>query len=124
MIHFQIPQVRYYLNIDSCCFCFALAELVILNEIGGSVSKAIWRGSVIAAKEIPTAGNSKMLENELGVYRVSFYILCAYNYVHRSLNHPNLLSLLGTVSKPYSVILLMNYVNGQTLHNKINTRFS
>ena len=74
---------------------------------------------MIAAKEIPTAGNSKMLENELGVYRVRFYILCAYNYVHRSLNHPNLLSLLGTVSKPYSVILLMNYVNGQTLHNII-----
>ena len=31
--------------------------------------QAVWRGIVVAAKEVPTAGNAKMLENELSVYR-------------------------------------------------------
>jgi serine/threonine protein kinase len=81
----------------------------IAKEIGrggfGCVSKAIWRGSIVAAKEVPTAGNAKVLENELAVYR--------------SLNHPNLLSLLGTMQRPQSLVLIMNYVRGQSLHNVI-----
>jgi serine/threonine protein kinase len=84
-------------------------ELHIIEEIGrggfGCVSKAIWRGSIVAAKEVPTAGNAKVLENELAVYR--------------SLNHPNLLSLLGTMQRPQSLVLIMNYVRGQSLHNVI-----
>lgn len=51
----------------------ALKELQILDEIGqgafGHVYKAIWRGAVVAAKEIRISGNKKMLENELSVYR-------------------------------------------------------
>ena len=31
--------------------------------------KAVWRGSVVAAKEIPMAGNHKFLQNELSVFR-------------------------------------------------------
>ena len=48
-------------------------ELHIIEEIGrggfGCVSKAVWRGTIVAAKEVPTAGNAKILENELAVYR-------------------------------------------------------
>ena len=34
----------------------------------------------------------------------------------RELNH---LSLLGTITKPHSLVLIMNYVEGQTLHKVI-----
>ena len=55
------------------CLIFITLELLILNEIGrgafGCVMKAIWRGCVVAAKEIPTAGNNRILANELAVYR-------------------------------------------------------
>ena len=48
-------------------------ELKIIEEIGqgafGRVYKAVWRGTIVAAKEIPTAGNQRVLENELSVYR-------------------------------------------------------
>ena len=54
------------------------AELQIIEEIGrggfGCVSKAIWRGTVVAAKEVPTAGNAKMLDNELAVYRYDYLV--------------------------------------------------
>ena len=54
------------------------AELVFLEEIGrggfGRVSKVVWRGSIVAAKEIPTAGNSRILENELAVYRYTLFL--------------------------------------------------
>lgn len=47
-------------------------ELRVLEEIGqgayGRVSKAFWRGSIVAIKEIPVCGNSRILNNELNVY--------------------------------------------------------
>ena len=53
------------------------SELHTVEEIGrggfGCVSKAVWRGIVVAAKEVPTAGNAKMLENELSVYKQVLY---------------------------------------------------
>lgn len=59
-------ECSYLLHIE-------VKELRILEEIGqgsfGRVYKAVWRGTVFAAKEIPTAGNQKVLENELSVYR-------------------------------------------------------
>ena len=49
------------------------ADLKIIEQVGqgafGCVYKAVWRGSIVAAKEIPTAGNQKVLDNELSVYR-------------------------------------------------------
>lgn len=46
----------------------ALKELHILGEVGqgafGHVYKAIWRGTIVAAKEIQTARNKKVLDNE------------------------------------------------------------
>ena len=48
-------------------------ELHSIEEIGqgafGRVSKAVWRGLIVAAKEIPVSGNSRILQNELSVYR-------------------------------------------------------
>ena len=41
----------------------------------------------------------------------------------RELNHPNLLSLLSAVTKPHSLVLLMNYVEGQTLDKVILLEF-
>ena len=35
------------------------------------------------------------------------------------LNHPNILTLLGTLQKAHSLFLIMNYVKGQTLHTVI-----
>jgi len=53
--------------------CEALKELQLLEEIGngafGRVHRAVWRSTVVAAKEIPAAGNSKVLSNELSVFR-------------------------------------------------------
>lgn len=50
-------------------------------------------------------------------------ILTLSNFVfyhhNRSLNHPNILSLLGTVEKPFSIMLITNYVNGTSLHSLI-----
>ena len=50
-----------------------LVELMILEEIGrgafGNVSKGIWRGVIVAAKEVPIAGNTRVLANELNVYK-------------------------------------------------------
>ena len=41
---------------------------MILEEVGrgafGNVSKGIWRGVIVAAKEVPTAGNTRVLANE------------------------------------------------------------
>ena len=48
-------------------------ELKILEEVGqgayGHVYKAIWCGTVVAAKEIRLAGSKKIVENEISVYR-------------------------------------------------------
>jgi serine/threonine protein kinase len=86
-----------------------LKEMTILEEVGqgnfGQVFKAIWRGTIVAAKEVRISGNQKIIENELSVYR--------------SLNHPNLLSLLGTVTKPFSITLITNFVKGKTLHSLV-----
>lgn len=45
----------------------------MLEEIGqgayGRVYNAVWQGTIVAAKEVPIAGNKKVLANELPVYR-------------------------------------------------------
>ena len=84
-------------------------------------------GGPLLQPEIPTAGNRNILQNELKVYRGSNIMTvyceeekkvthsrCAFSF--RSLNHPNLLSLLGIVARPHSVVLIMNYVRGRWLH--------
>lgn len=69
---------RCYFTSLSGSFPPTNAELQIIEEIGrggfGCVSKAIWRGTVVAAKEVPTAGNAKMLDNELAVYRYDYCV--------------------------------------------------
>ena len=77
-------------------------ELVIIEQVGqgafGHVYKAAWRGTIVAAKDIPIAGNKRILENELSVYRYdwlkAYWIILLYLYTlnQRSLNHPNLLN--------------------------------
>lgn len=48
-------------------------SLTILSSIGsgafGQVFKAVWRGMIVAAKIILTAGNDKVVNNELNVYQ-------------------------------------------------------
>lgn len=39
----------------------------------GQVYKACWKGTLCAAKVIPAAGNEKIIENELQVYKLSYY---------------------------------------------------
>lgn len=46
-------------------------------------------------------------------------IYCIFNSHFRSLNHPNLLGLLGTINHPHSVILVTNFVRGKTLHSLV-----
>ena len=60
-------------HIEVTILCLALNELHILEEIGqgaiGHVFKAIWRGTIVAAKEIRVSGNRKLVENEIASYR-------------------------------------------------------
>ena len=61
--------------IDSCgsSFLIGIYQLHSIEEIGqgafGRVSKTVWRGLIVAAREIPVSGNSRILQNELSVYR-------------------------------------------------------
>lgn len=45
----------------------------LLNMVGsgafGQVYKAVWRGTVVAAKVLNVTGNAKVVDNELKVYR-------------------------------------------------------
>ena len=54
----------------------------ILEEIGqGAFVKAfkeVWRRTVVAAKEVRSAGNQKMLENELSVCRYDNLHNCSF----------------------------------------------
>ena len=75
---------------------------------------------VVTAKEIPMAGNHKALHNELSVYKSvcekNIYVLSLHNFFSMSINHPNLLNLLGTISRmrPHS---MTNFVRGKMLHS-------
>ena len=57
-----------------------LKEMTILEEVGqgnfGQVFKAIWRGTIVAAKEVRISGNQKIIENELSVYRYVSAKMC------------------------------------------------
>ena len=51
-------------------FCALLVEAGIFTEVNNVQSvNNYWRVSVVAGKEISTAGNSRILDNELSVYR-------------------------------------------------------
>ena len=41
------------------------------------------------------------------------------NFIHRTLNHPNILSLLGIITRKESVVLITKFVRGNNLHNVI-----
>ncbi len=49
-----------------------LDKLILIDLIGcgsfGRVHKAVWCGSIVAAKVVPILGNEKSLKNELNVY--------------------------------------------------------
>jgi len=100
---------------------------VIEMDSFGQVSKGIWCGSVVAAKEIPTVGNQKSLQNELNVYRYENilwsqlfgFAFKVVNFIRRTLNHPNILSLLGIITRKESVVLITKFVRGNNLHNVI-----
>ena len=44
---------------------------------------------------------------------ILYSLLLIMILLSRTLHHPNLLALLGTVTTPHSLILVTNYVNGQ-----------
>ena len=70
---------------------------------------------VVAAKEICVTGNTKTLDNSSQFIVMNANWFFGYSYSHsRSLNHPNLLSLLGTLTRPHSTMLITNYVRGNT----------
>ena len=49
-------------------------KLYLMSVIGsgafGQVHKAIWKGSVVAAKIVVLSGNAKVVDNELNAYRL------------------------------------------------------
>ncbi len=49
------------------------SDVLFLDLVGcgsfGNVYKAVWRGTIVAAKVIPFAENKKSLQNELDIYR-------------------------------------------------------
>ena len=38
------------------------------------------------------------------------------NHFYRSLHHPHILSVLGAVSRPFTIVLITNLVQGKNLH--------
>ena len=56
--HIQTSPILFHLSLLPI---FIFLELKIIEEIGqgafGQVYKAVWHGTIVAAKEIPTAGN-------------------------------------------------------------------
>lgn len=63
----------YICRLSSFLLSVGSNDLQILNEIGqgsyGRVYRAVWMGTIVAAKEALTAGNEKVLAKELSVYR-------------------------------------------------------
>ena len=70
-------QSHYYCRCDITttpeCTHADMDDLTLIEVIGqgsfGNVYKAVWRGCVVAAKEMPIATNQKFVQNELSVYR-------------------------------------------------------
>ena len=63
-----------------------------------------------------------MVENELASYRYtrvcnSFAVYYSPCFICRSLSHPNILSLLGTIQKLFSIVLITNYVKRGSLNS-------
>jgi len=119
------------------CICHTTDanQLHVLAVIGigrfGGINKGIWHGSVVDSKETPTVENQKSLQNEVKVYRYNIiwpqlfsFAFMVVNFIHRTSNNPNTLSLLGIMMRKESVILITNYVRGNNLHmifDKIKT---
>ncbi len=55
---------------------------VIGNGAFGVIHKAIWKGSIVAAKVIMLAGNAKIVDNELNSYRLVFFFLLFFNIMY------------------------------------------
>ena len=53
-------------------------DVKLLGSIGsgayGTVYKAVWRGSIVAAKLMDTRGNENVFKNELNIYKYAGYI--------------------------------------------------
>lgn len=85
-------------------------KLVLKECIGqgtfGTVHKASWRGSLIAAKVIPTQkADTTSIQAEI-------------NFL-RKVQHPNLSSFLGSVEVPGGVAILSPLVLGKNLHDHL-----
>ena len=109
-------------------------HLHLLEEIGqgsfGVVHKAIWRGKIVAAKVVRAeAGTNahKTILSEMEAIRhdqysearrhISLLIIGNNLFLYRSINHPNILSLIGamTVNNGPTIALITNYVRGHNL---------
>ncbi len=82
----------------------------MLEELGrgsfGVVHRAIWRGTSVAAKILPGGhmhGLSDAVSREIAVYGYIYNrkymntILSRVSFIYRSVQHPNILSLLGVI---------------------------
>jgi serine/threonine protein kinase len=85
-----------------------LHHVRLLEEIGrgtyGVVHKAVWRGSIVAAKVLSSPSSQDIVKEIESSMRIQ---------------HPNILCFLGTVRTETSVTILTNYVDGKNLHDMI-----
>lgn len=73
----------------------------------GSVYKLVWRGIIVAAKEVPVIGNEKFLKKELKVYR---YILSNCVYDHKYVDvHVGVCSIVITWCEYFWRMYYINY---------------
>ena len=60
--------------------------------------RGMWRGTFVAAKVISIPGvKEKLWENEISIYRCMEGNNVPHSHNFRTLNHPNLLALLGVI---------------------------
>lgn len=103
-----------------------------MREIGrgsfGIVYLACWRGTVVAAKQIPVPSRQcgEALKEVQALRYVALFTLPTMLYLialtvfnFREIQHPNILSILGVDVGKDHVSIITNFVPGTSLHSRI-----
>ena len=114
-------------SILSSSFTVDPKKLKLLNMIGkggfGTVYKAVWHGTVVAAKILPTIQPNKITTKEADALRYVILIKGLQDYYYfiiiRISRHPNISMLLDVVEVNEGTALITPLVRGTDLQQRI-----